>query len=392
MQIQGELDLGDNLQRQYQHRAADLRGNGLIKRKDARMQRTTKFIFFCGLVLLVLGSVAASAQAQEAPRIDLRANAPGWITVYWEHPGKDVYWFVIERQDAPYTDNNIAIVGQSYNNTDSLTDKNLRADTTYNYRVCAVYAYNRTCSDWKSARTLPSLPSGGSSGGGASPKPRPVPLDPPEFTASSPSPATIDLQWSTNQTYQLKNVQLFRDDQIIYDAKNYGGYTTAISNGVRLNTEYTYRLCLIGFDDQTTCSKDLIAMGKPVAPTAPADVNISKSSGARGVRNASGNSRIVGSVRITTLISARWRNTDLPGQFITLERENRVQLDRMRVGPAWDEIARISAKSAPTEASADITSNGPELGTQHLNNYRVCAVVPALKAAGKVCSPAVTVQ
>jgi hypothetical protein len=376
------------------------------------MESSNRLVFFCGLVLLVLGLIATSAQAQEAPRIDLRANAPGWITVYWEHTGKDVYSFVIERQDPPYSDNNILPVGQSSNNTDSLTDKNLRADTTYKYRVCAVYAYNRTCSDWKSARTLPPPPppSGGSSGGTSS-KPKHE-LRTPNLKATTNHPLMILLHWGSDSSdlYTLGNVQLYRDGQIAYDAKKYGGFAADYQdNGklydsanqqwtgqsLRANTEYTYKVCFIGFSEaegETKCSTEITVMGQPVAPTALGDVSISKSLLTRGVRNASGSSRIVGSVRITTLISAKWRNTDLPGQFITLERENRVQLDRMRVGPAWDEIARISAKSAPTEASADITSSGPELGTQHLNNYRVCAVVPALKSAGKVCSPPVAVQ
>ena len=377
------------------------------------MESSKRLMSFCGLVLLALGSGATSAQAQEAPRIDLRANAPGWITVYWEHSGKDVYSFVIERQDPPYSDNNISLVGQSTNNTDSLIDKNLRADTTYKYRVCAVYAYNRTCSDWKSARTLPPPPppSGGSTGGTSSnPKHE---LRTPKLTATTNHPLMIMLHWGSDSSdlYTLGNVQLYRDGQIAYDAKIYGGLVADYQdNGklfdsasqqrtgqsLRANTEYTYKVCFLGFGDadgETKCSNEITAMPQPIAPTALADVSISKSSAARGVRNASANSRIVGSVRIATLISARWRNTDLPGQFITIERENRVQLDRLRVGPAWDEITRISAKGAPTEASADITPNGPELGTQHLNNYRVCAVVPALKsAAGKVCSPSVAVQ
>jgi hypothetical protein len=370
------------------------------------------FMFFCGLALLALGSVATSAQAQEKPIISLRANAPGWITVYWEHTGKDVYYFVIERQDPPYSDNNILFVGKGYNNTDSLTDKNLRADTTYNYHVCAVYAYNRACSDWQSARTMPAPPpsSGGSSGGKSSPPKHE--LRTPSLTATTNHPLVIELHWGhdSSDLYTLGNVQLYRDGQVTFDGKKYGGFIPDYQdNGklydsarqewtgqpLRANTEYTYKVCFIGFSEaegETKCSNEITAMPQPIVPTALADVNISKSSQASGVRNAAANSRIVGSVRIATVISARWRNTDLPGQFITLEREDRVQLDRLRVGTAWDEIARISAKSAPTEASADITPKGPELGTQHLNNYRVCAVVPVLKAAGKVCSPSVTVQ
>ncbi|HEY6121594.1 MAG TPA: fibronectin type III domain-containing protein [Pyrinomonadaceae bacterium] len=353
------------------------------------------FLFFCGMVLLAIAS-EATAQGQEQPIISLRANAPGWITVYWEHTGKDVYSFIIQRQDPPYSDNNIVTVGQSVNNTDSIIDKNLRADTSYNYRVCAIYAYSRACSDWQSARTLPLPPasSGGSSSGTpARPKHE---LRTPNLTATSNGPLTITLHWGSDSSdlYTLGNVQLYRDGQITYDSKKYGGFVADYQDGsLRANAQYTYKVCFIGFSEaegDTKCSAEIAAMGQPVTPTALANVNISKSMLTRGVRNA--NSRLVDSVRIRTVISATWRNTDVPGEFITLERENKVQLDRMRVGPAWDEIARISAKSAPTEASTDITPNGPELGTQHLNNYRVCTVVPALKSAGKVCSAPVSVQ
>jgi len=377
------------------------------------MQRATKFICFCGLVLLALGSIATTVKGQEVPGVSAQANSPGWITVYWEHSGVNVDSFVIERQDPPYTEKSVLRIAVSGNPASNYIDKNLRPDTTYNYRVCAVLGDKPTCSGWVAAKTLPTQPppsSGGSSGGTSSPPKHE--LRTPNLTATSNHPLVITLHWGSDSSdlYTLGNVQLYRDGQVTFDSKRYGDFIPDYQDGgkmydsvrkewtgqpLRANTEYTYKVCFIGFseaDGETKCSSEIRAMGQPIVPTAPADVNISKSSGARGVRNASANSRIVGSVRITTLISARWRNTDLPGQFMTLERENRVQLDRMRVGPAWDEIARISAKSAPTEASADITPNGPELGTQHLNNYRLCAVVPALKSAGKVCSPAVTVQ
>ena len=374
------------------------------------MKRSSMFVFFWGLVLLALGPIATSVKCQEVPGVSARANSPGWITVYWEHSGLNVDSFVIERQDPPYTEKSVLRIAVSGNPASSYIDKNLKPDTTYNYRVCAVLGDNHACSGWVGARTLPAPPpsSGGSSGGTSSPPKHE--LRTPNLTATTNHPILITLHWGSDSSdlYTLGNVLLYRDGQVTFDGKKYGGsvadyqdngklYDSAshewTGQPLRANTQYTYKVCFVGFseaDGETKCSNEITAMGQPIAPTVLADVNISKSLLTGGVRNA--NSRIVDSVRIRTLISARWRNTDLPGQFITLERENRVQLDRMRVGPAWDEIARISAKSAPTEASADITPNGPELGTQHLNNYRVCAVVPALKAAGKVCSPSITVQ
>src|SRR6478672_708657 len=144
----------------------------LADRSTMKTRLRGPIIFFCGLLLLAIAT-EVTAQGQEQPIVGLRPNAPGWITVYWEHTGKDVYSFIIQRQDPPYSDNNIVTVGQSVNNTDSIIDKNLRADTTYNYRVCAIYAYNRACSGWQSARTLPLPPSssgGSSSGTSARPK------------------------------------------------------------------------------------------------------------------------------------------------------------------------------------------------------------------------------
>jgi len=97
-----------------------------------------------------------------------------------------------------------------------------------------------------------------------------------------------------------------------------------------------------------------------------------------------------------------WRKPDfskgeIPGQFITVEREDRVITGRKGVIAsqqfvnAWMEISRIRAKGDPTSVAVDVTPAGPELGTKTGNNYRLCAVVPALGAAGKACSAPVTV-
>jgi hypothetical protein len=80
-------------------------------------------------------------------------NAPGMITLTWNHSGEGVYWFVVE-QESPYTywlpdrDKRIwSVLG-------------LEPNHTYRYRVCAVYDYNRVCSDesgigWVSVTTFP---------------------------------------------------------------------------------------------------------------------------------------------------------------------------------------------------------------------------------------------
>jgi hypothetical protein len=154
------------------------------------------------------------------------------------------------------------------------------------------------------------------------------------------------------------------------------------------NTEYAYQVCFVGRKDERgysvkKCSKEIMATGKLIAPSAPADVTLSMTQ--RQVTSP-GTSTLP---QTRTIISARWRNTDTPGQFITLEREDRVQLDRLRVGASWTELQRISSKNA-TDISAVVTPERVEVGTQQGNSYRVCAVVPSLGPSGKMCSPAVS--
>jgi len=152
------------------------------------MRHSTIVVFLFGLTLLAFGAFPESVNGQEAPRTLIQANAPGWITVHWEHTGQDVYWFEVHRQDPPYTENSFVFLAKSVNRADSLTDKNLKADTTYKYRVCAVYASSWTCADWVSVRTLSPPPpsSGGSSGGAPPPSARkPAPAPPPKIIGSN---------------------------------------------------------------------------------------------------------------------------------------------------------------------------------------------------------------
>ena len=92
-----------------------------------------------------------------------------------------------------------------------------------------------------------------------------------------------------------------------------------------------------------------------------------------------------------------WRNTDLPGQFITVEALDTVPGDAMSggllyAGPQerWIEAARVSAKNDPTSLTIDIPLS--VISTTQLTTFRVCAVVPDLGDSGKACSVAVTLQ
>ncbi len=361
------------------------------------MRHNIVLTLLSALTLLVFGAITKPVNGQEPPRTLVQANAPGWITVSWEHTGEDVYYFVIERQDAPYTDNSVFLIGRSENRTDSLTDKNLKADTLYKYHVCAVYLDHRTCSDWVSIRTLSAPPSSGGSSGSAPPPPAHPYLRAPDLTATSSTFNTITLYWGSDQASELKNIQLYRNGQVVYDyqklKEEFGGgsagpdYRDVVP---RANTKYTYKVCFISlYYIDTKCSKEVTASGKPLAPSAPDYVTVSQD-------RVLGNPRDL-AARIRTFVTARWPNATarqgfIPGQFITLEREDRVQLDRLRVGPAWVEIKQISADNDPTEVTVDTTPDDPELLTKRGNNYRVCSVVPILAAAGKVCSSSVAAE
>ena len=360
-----------------------------------------------GLVLtLTVFMFSVRTHGQEAPVVRSFPNAPGWITVIWEHPGNDVYGFVVERQGPPYEERNIIGVAILNGPTRQFTDMFLEAATAYNHRVCAVYAYHRTCSDWVRSTTLP-RPSGGTSGGApAAPRHE---LRTPVLTASSNHPLIITLRWGSDSVdnYTLGNVQLYRNGQITFDARKYGGFREdygdngkMIDSGnvtgqfLRPNTEYVYKVCFLGFGEaegQTRCSTEITAMGKPLAPTAPINVRVSSF--------VSGSSGRNGSVmlRPKVKVSATWQNTDVPGQFITLE-----ALDNLAPGPSspggaiqpaprrrWLEASRVSARDDPTSLTVDrpvslITVNSG------LSTYRVCAVVPALGDSGKVCSQPVS--
>jgi hypothetical protein len=76
-------------------------------------------------------------------------NAPGAATIVWEHSGIDVFWFVVELE-SPGT----FWIADHDKRVWSVTG--LQPAHAYRFRVCAVYAFDRNCSDWTSVTTLQS--------------------------------------------------------------------------------------------------------------------------------------------------------------------------------------------------------------------------------------------
>ena len=124
--------------------------------------------------LLLLGARTVAADENEKPaNIVAFPNSPGMITLTWSHSGDDVYSFVLE-QESP------AAVLQVDQDKRTWSVPNLEPSHTYRYRVCAVYASSRKCSDedgvgLASVTTLPpqGRPGGGSAGGAPPPPPPP---------------------------------------------------------------------------------------------------------------------------------------------------------------------------------------------------------------------------
>ncbi|ADB29520.1 alpha-L-arabinofuranosidase B [Kribbella flavida DSM 17836] len=84
----------------------------------------------------------------EQPVVGAFANAPGMVTVTWDHSGDGVHWFVIELE-TPYTFW-VADIGKR-----AWSVTGLDPSHTYRYRVCAVYDFDRACSEFGSVTTMP---------------------------------------------------------------------------------------------------------------------------------------------------------------------------------------------------------------------------------------------
>jgi hypothetical protein len=335
-------------------------------------------------VFLALSARGTAASGDEVPsNVNAFANAPGWITVTWEHSGEDIYGFVLE-QESPF----------SYVQLDGdkriFTVAGLEANRTYRYRLCAVYNFNRACSDYATATTLPPPPPVSTPAPATPSQATPKSLTKPMLVAVQHSAREIVLTWEfPGYADRLTSAKLFRDGQFIYEAVQPGNFDSDYVDVLpRPNTEYAYKLCFANPDEEQ-CSNPVITTGKPTVPSAPADVTLSV------VRLPGGGA--VGTLG-TLRIEVRWRNGETPGQYITVMRQevasrpsNTDLRDRIfgRFDSRFMEVTRLSARTDPTVTVIDMPG-ADGLRIVDTKTYRVCAVVPALGAAGRACSQPVT--
>jgi hypothetical protein len=154
-----------------------------IKYSSALIQTLIRLGAATLVVSVVLGSRNAAAVGTEKPYIiSAYPNAPGMITLEWVHSGKGVYGWAVELQSQssppwlPPRDVRIySITG-------------LEPNRTYSFHVCAVYDFNRVCSDeggvgYTNVTTQPPPP--------PRTPPPPPPPPPPSSPTAQPLPTPV---------------------------------------------------------------------------------------------------------------------------------------------------------------------------------------------------------
>jgi hypothetical protein len=223
---------------------------------------------------LMLSSFAAHVQpvaavGNEQPVIvSAYANAPGAITIAWDHSGDGVYWFNVEEQSAGFL--------QADLDKRIFTVLKLQPSHTYHFRVCAVYDFNKVCSDangvgYVSVTTLPAAAapapppgSGSSSGDSLPPLTAPTNVKVSNITSTG---ATVTWQPSTGMTgpgIVKSNYQILTVDKENQNSYTYGyptGTSYPLTNlGGILSHAYVVTVCAVRYVNDTTtkvCAPDV---------------------------------------------------------------------------------------------------------------------------------------
>lgn len=337
--------------------------------------------------LLGIG-LAGNAAAQSArPFIFVNPVGPPTaaeaIRVQWRYEGTDVLYLRIEREN-PY------LVLTSEDFTGQWDDTSVERGRVYRYRVCAVHVSDTLCDlqgedGWVAATVpVPEVP----------PPPPPPPSPPlsftPELSATAQTGVAVYLRWTVppSGSIRLSRVLLYRDGAALYDALQEGNLDSDHADTVRPNSTHRYQVCFEGSDIGELCSPEIVAGPTPIAPTAPADVRVERVF-VPGGRTPEG---IV--LRPRHFISVTWRNTEIPGVRLALERSDERTIPNPDPGSSvpfiresfWNELHWLDASVDPTSAQLSDAGISVDPSLRAGSAYRVCAVVPALGEAGRVCS------
>ncbi len=151
------------------------------------------------------------------------SNLPKRVVILWKpSPDNDIKNYDIERSESGENFYRIATVG---GNMTRFTDKNLKAGTTYRYRIRAIDKDNIKGDYSPVAEAVT----------------KPLPLAPTQVTASEMSNGNIMISWQKSKTEDVTGYIIWKRYWLVVtqEAGKSDG-TTFVDNNVKPNTTYTY--------------------------------------------------------------------------------------------------------------------------------------------------------
>lgn len=306
-----------------------------------------------------------ASSSNDAPVIVRTETSENTIKVWWQSPEYGFFHVRWAERGLSETQDRIDSAG----NHGYHAVNGLRPGETYVFRMqgCRRTLFSSSCGNWGQPIEITT----------AHP-----PLQHPTIRALPPQePSRIKLEWTGGVDFRNTNILLYRDGRVVHDARAASGMNNPHVDQVqRPNTEYSYRICFVR--DIWNCSDSITAVGKPIKPTAPV---VERSSIERS-------GPILRGQLPRPRLEVKWRNPDIPGQFITIERvefRNVGSGPRTRIVIGFVELSRLKAKADPVESSVELHSDSSGGGSPR-ERFRICAIVPVLGDAGKTCSPEFT--
>ena len=180
---------------------------------------------------IAIGLALVPARAAERPTVYVQPNAPGMITINYEHAGDDgVEYFRIERDGAE--------IKTAYTPEGQLVDSDLQPSTQYTYRVCAVYPDEEACSPDIPVITGP-------------PEQAPANMDPPINIKVEATESSITVSWGSIGEYS----------RILARIEGDNGYVNQVDLEPRAGRAYTFRNLKAGVRHRVSlkgCTKTLL--------------------------------------------------------------------------------------------------------------------------------------